>query len=289
MTTTDVQSLPSGADGARPQPVRSSGRGVSWLAKRRRFMVNSAVRIVLIAALLALWQYLSDSGHLNQLFFSRPSSIWDEIVQLAQGGGLLSQILATLYEAAAGFVLGTVAGVAIGFGLALVPRVGEILDPFVAVFNALPRLALAPLMLLWFGYGHESKIVLVFSLVVFILLINTQAGAMSIDGDIATLSRLFGASRAQMILKVMLPSTLPWIIAGMRLAIAYAISGAVVGEMFAGQDGIGYLMSAASGVLNTTEIFAGLLLIMIIAWVVDLLAKVLETRLLRWRREVALS
>jgi NitT/TauT family transport system permease protein len=215
--------------------------------------------------------------------------VWSTLSHLSTSGNLFSNVGVTLYESSVGFVIGVVGGVLIGFVLGLWPLAHEVVRPFIMMLNTLPRIALAPLFLLWFGIGGESKIALVVSLVVFIVLINTLEGTANLDADIVALSRLLGAGRTKLAIKVILPSTLPWIVAGMRLSIAYAISGAVVGEMFAGQSGIGYLIQAGSGTFNVPEIFAALVTIMIVAWIIDSLGRWAERRVVRWRPKVDLT
>jgi NitT/TauT family transport system permease protein len=243
---------------------------------------------LLVAALLA-WQTLVDRHIVSTLAMSRPSDIWRELLSMSRGGLLLTSVIVTFEETVVGYVLGVALGVGAGFLLAFLPRVRAVLDPYVTMLNSLPRFALAPLYILWFGIGIGSKIALVVSLVVFIVFINTIEGVRAVDQDIVAISRLFGASRLQIVTKVIAPSTFPWIVASMRLSIAYAIAGAVVGEMFASNQGIGFIIVAGSGVFNTAEIFSGLVIIMLIAWVIDWVSRKLEAKILRWRPEVQLS
>jgi len=248
---------------------------------------NNGIRLLILAALLGAWQGAVATGLLPEFEASSPSAVWHALTQEIGNGTLLTDISITLKEAALGFLLGVAVGVPIGFAFAAFPRVGDILDPFVTMLNALPRLALAPLYLLWFGFGSGSHIALVFSVVVFIMIVNTVGGARAQDPDIMTLSQILGATRLQMIRKVMLPATAPWIVAGMRLSTAYALSGAVVGEMFSGNGGIGHTIVAASGFFDLGVVFADLVVIMLVAWLFDLLEKQIERRALRWRTPVA--
>jgi NitT/TauT family transport system permease protein len=249
----------------------------------RRAVENNLIRLLILAALIGAWQGAVSTGLLPEFEASSPSAVWNALVQQIGNGTLLTDIGVTLKEAALGFLLGIAVGVPLGFAFATFPRVGDILEPFITMLNALPRLALAPLYLLWFGFGSGSHIALVFSIVVFIMLVNTIEGARSQDPDIMTLSLILGATRMQTIRKVMLPATAPWIVAGMRLSTAYALSGAVVGEMFSGNGGIGHTIVAASGFFDLGVVFAGIVMIMLVAWLFDLLGKQIERRALHWR------
>ncbi|HEY1622650.1 MAG TPA: ABC transporter permease [Streptosporangiaceae bacterium] len=262
----------------------------SWRENRvQRALVINALRVLVLVAAIGLWQLSVDQGWVGRYIASTPSAVWSTLSHLSTSGNLFSNVGVTLYESSVGFVIGVVGGVLIGFVLGLWPLAHEVVRPFIMMLNTLPRIALAPLFLLWFGIGGESKIALVVSLVVFIVLINTLEGTANLDADIVALSRLLGAGRTKLAIKVILPSTLPWIVAGMRLSIAYAISGAVVGEMFAGQSGIGYLIQAGSGTFNVPEIFAALVTIMIVAWIIDSLGRWAERRVVRWRPKVDLT
>lgn len=258
-------------------------------SQTRRFLVRLAWQIGLLVVVLGIWQVMADAKMLSLLAASKPSDIWSELVTLASNGSLWKDIWTTLQETIYGYVAGSVVGVVVGFGLTFVPRALAVLSPYVTVLNSVPRLALGPLFILWFGIGLTSKVVLVFSLVVFIVFTNTVAGATAIDPDVILVSRLLGSSRRQIITNVMVPSTFPWVIAGMRLSIAYAVAGAVVGEMFASQQGVGTLIVAGSGVFNTAEIFAALIVIAVIAAILDLFGRIIERRVLRWRPEVELA
>lgn len=266
--------------------VRSVGRKRRSI---RAFLIRLGWQLLLLAAFLIAWQIAVDHHVLTDLSVSKPTAIWSELVKLYKTGGLWSNIGVTLEETVLGYIAGVAAGITLGFGLAFMPRLLGVLNPYITILNSLPRFALGPLFILWFGIGLMSKVALVFSLVVFIVFTNTAAGARSVDSDVLIVSRLLGASRWDIVRKVMLPSTFPWTVAGMRLSIAYAVAGAVVGEMFASQEGVGNWIVAGSGVFNTAEIFAGLIVIALIAAVIDLIGRVIENRVLKWRPEVEMG
>jgi NitT/TauT family transport system permease protein len=243
-------------------------------------------RLGLLAVLAGIWEGATRTGLVTPFWISSPTLIARDIWKSFAGGNIYLHIGVTLWEAFVGFVTGAVAGILGGFALARWDRLARVLDPYVTALNSLPRVALAPLFILWFGIGLISKIVLAFSLVVFILLVNTYAGAKNVDQDLVIITRLLGASRRQVTTKVILPASIPWIFAGLRLGLAYALIGAVVGEVIVAQAGLGFLISAAAGVFNTTGVFTALIILMVIAMLLNELMKVAERKLLRWRPQI---
>ncbi|MFC4941945.1 ABC transporter permease [Pseudonocardia sp. GCM10023141] len=247
------------------------------------------VRFGALLAFIAAWYLVVKSGLVAAYLVPPPDIVAWNLFDMIRTSVLIDHVGTTLSEAFIGYVLGSVVGIAAGLLLAAFPRVGRVLEPFVTMFNAVPRYALAPLFVIWFGFGQPSKIALVFAIVVFVVLVNTWQGGRQLDADIVTISRLLGASRWEIIVHVMVPSVVPWAVAGMRLSIAYALGGAVVGELFAGQKGVGYLIAAASGTLNLGVVFAGIVVIMIVAWLADVASTWTENRILRWRPTVPLG
>lgn len=276
-------------DFADPAPQVKKGQQGKSSSHVRSVLTRLGWQLLFLVVVLVAWQLAVNAHILTTLAISRPTDIWHELIQLGKSGLLFSNIWTTFQEALIGYVAGSIVGMVAGFVMAFVPRIFAVFNPYVTIMNSIPRLALGPLFILWFGIGRTSKIVLVFSLVVFIVFTNTVAGARAVDSDVITVSRLLGASRRQITTKVLVPSTVPWVVAGMRLSIAYAVAGAVVGEMFASQNGIGNLIVAGSGLFNTAEIFAALLTIALIAALMDFLGRLAERRVLRWRPEVELG
>ena len=240
----------------------------------------------MLAVFAGAWEGVTRAGLVTPFWISSPVLIARDMWRSLTGAAMYVHIGITLYEAFLGFVTGAVVGIAGGFALARWDRLARVLDPYVTALNSLPRVALAPLFILWFGIGLTSKIVLAFSLVVFILLVNTHAGAKNVDQDLVIITRLLGASRRQLTMKVILPASIPWIFAGLRLGLSYALIGAVVGEVIVAQAGLGFLISAAAGVFNTTGVFTALIILMVIAMLLNELMKVAERKLLRWRPQV---
>lgn len=243
-------------------------------------------RLVVLAVVAGAWDGATRTGLVNPFWVSSPDRIVVDLYQSFASGGVFVHIWVTLYEAFLGFAAGAAAGILAGFALARWERLARVLDPYVTALNSLPRVALAPLFILWFGIGATSKVVLAFSLVVFILLVNTYAGAKNVDQDLVIIARLLGPTRRQLTAKVILPASVPWIFAGLRLGLAYALIGAVVGEVIVAQAGLGFLISHSAGVFNTTGVFSALIILMAVAMVLNELMKVAERKLLRWRPQI---
>lgn len=212
-------------------------------------------RFVLVAGGLGAWEYFASTGRIDVFFWGRPSVIVTQLIAWAQTT-LLRDLLVTLEEAFIGLTIGTVGGIGLGIFLGLSRFWRSTLQPFIDLANSTPRIALAPLFLLWFGLGIASKVGVVTSIVFFIMLINTQEGVLSINPDFFRLIRVLGADRFGRVWYVVLPACIAWIKAGLRLSIPYAIAGAVVAEFVAANEGLGYrLVQQASG-LNASGTLA---------------------------------
>ena len=254
---------------------------------RRRAMPRifrlSAARLGLAAAVLAIWQLGVASGRLDPAFLSSPSAIWQFLQDFVGSGEVWHHLWVTLQATLFGFAIGSAAGIAAGLVLASVQWLNELLDPFLTILNSLPRVALAPLFLLWFGLGSASKVALAVSLVFFILLINTRAGVKNVDADIVTVSRLLGGGGWRLFVKVILPAAVPSIAAGLHLAVIYSLLGVVVGEMIAAEAGLGQRIAFYSGQFNTAGVLGVLAVLALIAAAMNTATVLLERRLLRWQ------
>ena len=241
-------------------------------------------RLVSLAVLIAVWEWAAREALINPLFIGTPSRIvvffWNG---LAVNGELLSDTGWTLLATAIAFVGGSIAGILTGLVFVLWPPAEKFLEPILSGLNALPRIALAPLFLLWFGLGIGSKIALGFSLTFFIVLSSTVAGARSVDHDLVTLARTLGAGSATIFRKVTLVSAVPTIFAGLRLGLIYALLGVIGSEIIAAQHGLGQRLSYLAGTFQINGVFAVLLLLGLIGSGLTWITSVIEARLLKWR------
>jgi len=253
-------------------------------APRSEFLTVLAWRAAIVVICLAAWEFAS--GRLIKPFWiSSPSEIWRQLSVWVATGQLWLHVEVTLSETLMGFAFGAISGVAVGLALGLNRRLAAVLDPFIVAFYSLPKIALAPLFILWFGVGLTSKVVLATFVVFFLVFYNTYAGTLAVEAELIDVLRLMGARRGQIIRKVILPSALIWIFTGMKSSVPYALIGAVVGEMMASNKGLGYLIEAAAGQYDTGGVFAALFVLMIIATGLHELLKQSERLMLRWREE----
>lgn len=272
-------SAPSNATGN--QPRRSLPH------QRRRMNVETirvyVLRVVLIVALLALWQYLGSLSRHAQFFYSRPTDVWTSLQHLLVDGNFYIDLRYTMYETVIGFLIGGGAGVVLGFGLAFSRTAYRVVDPLVNALNCLPRIALSSLFILWFGLGMESKIALIISLVFFPLFLNAYRGATTIDPDLVMLMHTFRASRLDIVRKITVPATAPWVITGAKLGVALALGGAVIGEIISAQHGLGAALNNDAQAFATGDEFAILLVLIVIALVLNGIFTLLESRTSSWR------
>jgi NitT/TauT family transport system permease protein len=244
------------------------------------FMVTC--QVVLGLVLLLLWQ--GASGRLVDSFFiSNPLDVGRRLVDWIADGSLFLHIWATVYATLMGFVAGAVIGVVLGIWLGVSPFTSQLLNPYLNALNALPKVALAPLFVLWFGLGIESKIALAAVLVLFLVFLNTYAGVREVDQDLIDGARLMKATRTQVITKVIIPSAMSWVFAGLKISVPYALIGAVLGEMIAANRGLGYLVQFSGSQFDTAGVFAVLIVIALLAVALNFLVEIVQHRMQQWR------
>jgi NitT/TauT family transport system permease protein len=232
---------------------------------------------------LGAWELFTSLRVIDPFFFPRPTDIAARIWEWISTGYILDDLYVTLEEALLAFVIGSGLGLIVGFLLARVLLLAGVLDPYLKMFNALPRVVLAPIFLLWFGLGIWSKVAFGVTLVFFIVFFNTFQGVRSVDRVLIDNVRMLGASEYHLVRHVLLPSALTWIFSSLHISAGFAITGAVVGEYLGAAKGVGYVIAQSEGVFDTTGVFAGMIILMLVVLVIDLLVNRLETRLLRWQ------
>jgi NitT/TauT family transport system permease protein len=230
-------------------------------ARLRRNASRTAYTWGSVFAGLALWQFVGTYIVKSNLFLATPLASIEAMGHLWQTGELPTAIVVSGEEYALGFILGAVVGVAIGLLIASWDKASLILSPWISGFYASPIIALAPLLILWFGIGIWSKIAVVFSLVVFPIIINTEAGLLTTDPQLIEAAKSFGANRWQIFAKVSLPGAAPMILAGLRLGVGRGLIGVVVGELAGSRAGLGFLINTASEVFNMPQLFASLMIL----------------------------
>ena len=234
--------------------------------------------LVIVLGLLVLWEVAAAGGHVNEFFFSRPSLLWQEFVDMVSSGLLARHLSTTGQEAGLGLLFGGVLGTLAGLGLGISPRVSRALMPLMTGLNGLPKLALGPLFIIWFGLGLQSKVLISALMVFFIFAFNLYSGVRSVD------PALVAAVRLQVLGKVIWPACLPWLLASLRTGLGLALSGAIVGEYLGSTQGMGWLLSAAGDVYNAQRVLCCVLVLVVIIVLLDGVVRLLERRLLRWQR-----
>ncbi len=233
---------------------------------------------------VGLWQVLSATGKIDEFYFSRPSDIAGRVGDWAADGSLARHLSATLTEAAWALAIGVALGMLAGFALARRPSLDVALGPYLRMSNAIPRVVLAPIFILWFGLGMWSKVALGVTLVFFVVFFNTYQGVRDVDPAVLANARMLGATERQLTRHVLLPSALTWIFSSLHISVGYALVGAVIGEYLGATEGIGYLIAQSEGLFDTTGVFAGLAVLLVVVLVVDAGVGRLERRLLRWKQ-----
>jgi NitT/TauT family transport system permease protein len=241
-------------------------------------------QIALALAGLAAWELSSRLQWLDPFFFSRPSDVIARVWRWTRTGIVWTHMLTTFGEAALSFAIGGCLGVVCGFVLARVPPLAALLEPFIRIANALPRVVLAPIFLLWFGLGIWSKVALGVTVVFFVVFFNTYRGVREVDRVVLDNARMLGASERQLIRHVLIPSALTWIFSSLHVSVGLAIIAVVVGEYLGASRGIGYMIAQAEGVFDTTGVFAGMTVLAAGVLLVGALVNRLERRLLRWKQ-----
>ncbi|GAA1931011.1 ABC transporter permease [Microbacterium aoyamense] len=248
-------------------------------ARRRRLRSRVVVtQVALVVGALGLWQLAGNLGWINTFLFGSPVGTAQILWRWIQDGTLLVNTAVTLYEATVGFVIAVVIAIPLGIVLARSPFWDRVTEPFIDMANATPRFALAPIFVFMFGLGSMMKIALVITVVFFVILINTMAGTKAIEEDFIRLGRIAGANRRQLLARVVFPATGGYILAGLRLSVPYALAAAVVGEMFSGNSGLGYLVSNQAGLLIVNGVFAAVIVLALVGWGLNSLVRALLSR-----------
>ncbi|MGA8320070.1 MAG: ABC transporter permease [Xanthobacteraceae bacterium] len=259
-----------------PSPV-----SVFLAALRRRYL---AATLSFVGG-LALWEIISRYIVANALFLAGPSQIAVAIYHLAMTGELWHHIGVSAAEFALGYVIASLLGIALGVAMASSATMKQALQPWVSGLYATPTIALAPLFILWFGIGIWSKVIVVISLVLFPVAINTEAGLRTTSERLIEMLRSFGATKRQIFLKVSLPSAVPFILAGLKLGIGRGLIGVVVAELFGSRAGLGRLISQSADAFNMPELFAGVVILAIAGIVMTAGFSRLESKIVPWTRE----
>lgn len=250
-------------------------------AQRRRRIVWSGR---LAAGLLVIGAWEAAAARLIDPFFiSSPSAVAAKLAEWIGSGFLLFHLSVTLEETAVGFLLGSFAGYAVGFAFGRSDLLAAVLEPYVTALYSLPKLALAPLFIMWFGIGFASKVAMSASIVFFMVFYNTYAGVRDVNPIYLNVTRLMGASEWQLMRKVILPSASAWVLTGLKVSVPYALVGAVIGEFMSANRGIGFVIHSSASIFDTAGVFAGLVVLMIVGILLNQVLGRFERYTLRWK------
>ena len=239
-------------------------------------------RLIFGLILVTFWE-VSSGRLIDPFWVSSPSKVFRYLYEVFADGSIFGHLGITLYETFAGFLIGSALGIGLGFVLGRREVLAQILDPYVVAFNGIPRIALAPLFIIWFGIGPTSKVILVLSVVFFLTFFNTYAGVKGVESELKNILRIMGASEQQILMKVTLPAIVPWITTGLKISLPYAIVAAVVGEFIAASKGLGYLINYNTSLFSTTGALGGILILALVVVACNEVINRAESYLLRWR------
>jgi NitT/TauT family transport system permease protein len=250
-------------------------------------------QLAILVAIFAIWQVLAQPDLLPPFmwenpdraafFFGEPVKMFKVIWVWFSEGAIYQHLWVTLEETVLAFVIGAVAGLAVGLWLGLSPTASALLDPYITAMNAMPRVVLAPIFMVWFGLGIWSKVALGVTLVFFIVFFNVYQGVKEVSPMVLNNTVMLGANRRQLLRHVYLPSATSWVFSSLHTAVGMAFVGAVVGEYLGSARGVGYLIQQAEGAFDINTVFAGILVLTAFALVLDVAVTKVERRLLVWR------
>jgi NitT/TauT family transport system permease protein len=259
-------------------------------AARRRSMLGKAVHrvVALLPAIVILvfWQWAA--GRLiKEIYVSKPTAVAARLYELFSSGEIYPHLWTTGQELVLGYVIGVTGGILGGYALGRSPRLASIFEPYVMAFYGVPKIALAPLFIIWFGIGIWSKIALASIMVFFLVFYNVYSGVRAVDREQINLALVMGANQRQLTYHVYFPAAAPYVILGMRMAVPYSVIGVIVGEFTSSTQGLGLFIHEASSTYDPAGVFAGIVILLVFVIVANTLAGRLERRFLRWKTPTA--
>lgn len=266
------------AGARRPRMLLSRLRGM------RRHAAIIACQIGLLVALLVAWEEATGNAALSAFLFGSPGAIWEHLVGMAKDGTLLRYSWVTGLETVLGFLFGNVIGTVLGLALWYSRFVSRVMQPFIVAVGSIPIVALAPVVIIWFGTGILSKIAMSTLSVVVVALVIAYKGALSVDDDQINLMRTLGATKRQIFQKLVVPASLGDIFAGLKLTVGFALIGAIVGEFMSSSEGLGHAIFKAGSLYIISKVFAALVATIVLALALSYGVGKLERFLMAWRK-----
>lgn len=273
----------SQADTHIPALDRPAADGGIRFAQRLRRLRAATLAVGLVVIIVAAWQLSVSLGWVNRIYTSEPSTIAVAAWHFIPSSAGLQDMATSGEELVIGFGLSIVVGVVLGLLMGRYVLLEEATSLGLNIFYSLPLLALAPILVLWFGIGIESKIVVVFLASLFPILVSTLTGVKNVDSSLKDMARSYRANDIQMWLTVLLPASLPSILSGIRIGMAGALVGVVVGEFISSSSGIGFLISQSANNFNITDMFVGLLILAVVSLILTVILRRLDSHFSKWR------
>jgi ABC-type nitrate/sulfonate/bicarbonate transport system permease component len=233
---------------------------------------------------IALWQLAYHLEWSSRALLPSPFKVWDATVELHRSGALWSNLRSTIEATLVALALSALIGIPLGIMLGMLQRTWAVCAPYLNALNSMPRIAFAPVLIVWFGIGQNAKIALGFSVAVFIFIVNARIGVLSAEDDYRKALLTLGASKFQLFRKLYLPTAVPAVFSAFRLGMVYALLGVVSSEIIASKDGVGQLITTYSATLSMAPVYSLLIILAIFGSLLALTAGVLEAKLLRWQR-----
>ena len=257
---------------------------VSSAQKRERILIL-VTRIAIVVAVMGMWELAINMGLAKELLVGQPSRILMFLGEGIVGGELFGHALVTAEETLLGYTLGVICGAGNGLLMWWFPRTGKTIEPYYISLIAIPMVALAPLFMVWFGLGLSTKVALSFTTVFLVMHLNTYASLRESSKDLINLARIFGATRMQLFIKIVIPSSLPTILSTMKVCIGFALTGAVVGEFVAANKGLGYLTLYAAQLYEMSLVWAAIVVLVVISLGLFAVVSLLHKRFASWSTE----
>ncbi|WP_313534454.1 ABC transporter permease [Haematobacter sp.] len=241
------------------------------------------IQLVILVVLVGGWQMGLSAGIIDRFFFPPPFEIGSQIVRWISDVGFYRHVGITLTETVLGYIIGTALGVTAGVWLGLSRTSARILDPFIKGLNAVPRVVLAPIFVLWLGLGLWSKVALAVTLVFFVTFFNAMQGVREVNPVVLANARVLGAKKGELLRHVYFPAAASWILSSLRTSVGFAVVGAIIGEYLGSSAGLGYLIAQAEGNFDAVGVFAGIIILAIFVLIIDQILDFAERRLITWR------
>jgi NitT/TauT family transport system permease protein len=263
----------------------SSGEAGLRAARRRSWLGKALYSLTLLLpgiVILIFWQWAA--GRLiKEIYVSKPTAVAERLYELFSSGEIYPHLWTTGQELVLGYVIGVAGGILAGYALGRSPRLASIFEPYVMAFYGIPKIALAPLFIIWFGIGIWSKIALAAIMVFFLIFYNVYTGVRSVDRELVNLTLVMGANQRQLTYHVYFPAAAPYVLLGMRMAVPYSVIGVIVGEFTSSTQGLGLFIHEASSTYDPAGVFAGIVILLAFVVVANVLAGRLERRFLGWK------